>query len=106
MPARSKVRKRTLALCAVLVAGCGLHRSQGQAAPLPPTAAAAQKMPVVPTESDKRHAFEVDADRLARLAVQLQAEVEHTRRDELSVSVVRTADEMERLARSARSRIH
>lgn len=59
----------------------------------------------VPTEVDRQRALQADADRLAKLAEQLQLSLQHARRDELSVKVVQTADEMDRLARSARTRI-
>ena len=54
----------------------------------------------------QRAAMESDLNRLVALAKQLKTDVDRTRRDELNVRVVRNADVIEKLARSARSRIH
>ena len=71
-------------------------------APVPPV----KKEAVVPSAEDKHKALEADAERLVQLARQLRTELEHTRPDELSVKVLRDAEEIERLARSTRSRMH
>ncbi len=73
--------------------------------PAQPGQAAVQKEAVTPSAEDKQKALEADAERLVQLARQLRAELEHTRPDELSVKVLREAEEIERLARSTRTRI-
>lgn len=65
-----------------------------------------QQSVVTPTAEEKRKALEADVERLVQLARQLKAEVDHTRQDELSTKVLRDTDEIDRLARSARSRLH
>ena len=60
----------------------------------------------MPSAEDKHKALEADAERLVQLARHLRAELEHTRPDELSIKVLRDADEIDRLARSARARTH
>lgn len=68
--------------------------------------APAQPRPVTPTAEEKRKALEADVERLVQLARQLKAEVDHSRQDELSVKVLRDADEIDRLSRSVRTRLH
>ena len=58
-----------------------------------------------PTLEDRQKAMQADMDRLLQLARQLKVEVDKTRRDELSLRVIRDADEIDKLARSARGRI-
>lgn len=60
---------------------------------------------VTPSAADHQKAMQADLDRLLQLARQLKAEVDHTRQDELSIKVIRDADEIDKLARSARGRI-
>lgn len=60
---------------------------------------------VVPSATDKQKAMQADMDRLLQLARQLKTEVDKSRKDELSIKVVRDADEIDKLARSARGRI-
>lgn len=74
--------------------------------PESPGKPAAQHEAVVPSAEDKQKALEVDAARLVRLAEQLKIDLEHTRQDELSVKVLREAEEIDRLARSTRTRMH
>lgn len=68
--------------------------------------ASAQSQPAAPSAEDRQKAMEADVERLVQLARQLKAELERSRQDELSVKVIRDADEIDRLARSARTRIH
>lgn len=58
-----------------------------------------------PSGDDRQKALQADMDRLLRLATQLKVEVDGSRKDELSVKVIRDADEIDKLARSARGRI-
>ena len=58
-----------------------------------------------PSAEDKRKAMEADVNRLLGLAQQLKVEVDKSRKDELSLKVIRDADEIDKLARSARGRI-
>ena len=83
-------------VCLGLLAAPMLH---GQAAPAP------TPRPLVP-ENPQKVALQADVDRLLKLAEQLKVTVDKTRRDELSMEVIRQADEIEKLARSTRSRIH
>ena len=66
--------------------------------------AASSQAAVVPA-ADRQKALQADAAHLLQLATELKANVDRTRRDELSLRVIREADEIERLARAARSRI-
>ncbi len=68
-----------------------------------PTAAPAQS--VGPSSADKQKAAHADADRLLALAQDLKTSVDKSRKDELNVQVIRDADEIEKLARSLRSRV-
>ena len=78
-----------------------LHASCQPAQPVKP----AQAERVVPTAEEKRKALDADVVRLVQLARQLKAEVEQTRKDELSVKVLRDADDIDKLARSTRGRL-
>ena len=85
----------------LLVCACvSLASAQGKPAE-PAKAVAAQ----VPSAADRQKAMQADMDRLLRLARQLKAEVDSSRKDELSIKVIRDADEIDKLARSARGRI-
>lgn len=55
--------------------------------------------------ADQRKTLQADAAHLLQLATELKANVDRTRKDELSVQVIREADEIEKLARSARTLI-
>ena len=99
-------RRWCLAVLVVVWVQTYLATTLSAQAPAQPGKPAVQKEAVVPSAEDKRKALEADAERLVRLAGQLKAELEHTRQDELSVKVVRDADEIDRLARSTRTRVH
>ncbi len=60
---------------------------------------------VAPSANDRQKAMQADMNRLLQLARQLQTEVDSSRKDELSIKVIRDADEIDKLARSARGRI-
>ena len=74
-------------------------------------AQAAPSLPVRPqltaaSPVDSRKAVLNDTGRLLQLARELKVSVDKTRRDELSLQVVREADEIEKLARAVKARIH
>ena len=70
-----------------------------------PQGAGKDAQAVVPSALDRQKAMQADMDRLLQLARQLKAEVDQSRKDELSIKVIRDADEIDKLARSARGRI-
>ncbi len=74
--------------------------------PAQPGKPAPQHEAVVPSAEEKRKALEADTERLVKLAEQLKTDLEHTRQDELSMKVLREAEEIDRLARSTRTRVH
>lgn len=86
------------AICIVVLAA---PLAMGQAAAPPPSHPVATPAPP-PHNND----LQADAERLLKLAQELKASVDKTRRDELSMQVIRQADEIDRLARSAKARIH
>lgn len=87
---------------ALLLVCCGAARSAGSQANPAPVAKPQQ----APAATDAKKAVLDDTDHLVQLARELKADVEKTRRDELSLQVVREADEIEKLARSVKARIH
>ena len=93
-------RKHAAALTMVAVQLCLVCPLPAQAPPPP-----IKKEAVTPSAEDRHKALAADAERLVQLARQLRAELEHTRPDELSVKVLRDAEEIERLARSTRTRL-
>ena len=108
-----------LACCAALgVAAAGLLRSHAQSAPAP-SAAAPQKPASVPAAPDgqpsnPQSVNPVEAARqqemarqcadLLKMATDLKAEVEKSNKDQLSLSVVRKANEIEKLAHQVRTK--
>ncbi len=88
----------------VLLCACPAGAQAGAPA-VPAGSASAATQPVIPTAADKQKAMQADMTRLLQLARQLKAAVDKSRKDELSMQVIREADEIEKLARSARSRI-
>ena len=67
--------------------------------------AAAPAQPASPAAGDRQKAAHADADRLLALAQSLKTSVDKSRKDELNVQVIREAEEIEKLARSLRSRV-
>ncbi len=65
----------------------------------------ATSAPVVATATDRQKAAHADADRLVSLAEAMKTSIDKSRKDELNVQVIRDAEEIEKLARSLRSRI-
>ena len=55
---------------------------------------------------ERQKAALAEANRLFELAQQLKVTLDKTRRDELSMQVIHQADEIEKLARSVKTRIH
>lgn len=86
---------RLVAVTALL--GACIARGQAQAKPADTAKG--------PSAADRQKAMQADMDRLLQLARQLKAEVDRSRKDELSVKVIHDADEIDKLARSARGRI-
>jgi hypothetical protein len=86
----------------ILLTVCCGGNALAQAAP----AAPAHSQLTAPAAGDAHSAAMTDIDHLLQLARELKADVDKTRRDELSVQVIREADEIEKLARSAKARIH
>jgi hypothetical protein len=59
--------------------------------------------PVQPeTVQQKREQLAADSARLLKLATELKADVDKTTKDQLSITVVKKADEVEKLARKVR----
>ena len=56
-------------------------------------------------QDDRRKHLEADAAKLLALATELKAEVDKTSKDELSVTVVKKAAEMEKLAHDLKERM-
>ena len=73
-----------------------------QSAPSQSPAAADQK-PLTPAEKRKAD-LQADTERLYKLTQELKTEVEKSNKDTLSVSVVKKAQEVERLAKSIKER--
>ena len=91
------------AIAAILLLACSAGASAlAQAAP----SAAGKPQLTAPGSGEPHNAALTDVDRLLLLARELKASVDKTRRDELSLQVIREADEIEKLARSAKARIH
>ena len=53
---------------------------------------------------DRQKRMQADADKLLQLATEIKAEVDHTTKDELSVTVLKKTAEMEKLAHDIRER--
>ena len=88
---------------ALLLLACGAARpAESQTA----SAAATKAQSTSAGPATGKEAMLQDTDHLLQLARQLKASVDRTRRDELSLQVVREADEIEKLARSVKARIH
>jgi len=107
-----------LACCAALAVAAGLLRGHAQSAP-EPAAAAPQKTASAPTAqagqpSNPQNVNPVEAARqqqmarqcadLLKLATDLKAAVDKSNKDQLSLSVVRKADEIEKLAHKVRTK--
>lgn len=98
-----------LALLAVvgLFAAASLCRARAQA-PYPQAvaraqpAAAASQQPPASAVDERRQQIDDDCAQLLKLATVLKAEVDKTSKDELSMSVVRRATQVERLARKVK----
>ena len=87
----------------LLIVCCGAAASAvAQTAP----AAGAGSQLTAPVPADAKKAVLTDTEHLLQLARELKASVDKTRRDELSLQVIREADEIEKLARSVKARIH
>ena len=71
-----------------------------------PAVPAARPQLTAPAAADGRQAVLTDTEHLLQLARELKASVDKTRRDELSVQVIRETDEIEKLAKSVKARIH
>ena len=92
-----------LAIYGALALRCGPARDTLAQAAQP---ASTRPQLVSPTSADPKKAVLDDTDHLLLLARELKADVDKTRRDELSMRVIRDADELEKLARSVKARIH
>lgn len=95
------LRHSAVILPTALLLACG-----GLAGSAAGQAAAARPQLTAPAAVDPKQAVLTDADHLVQLARELKASVDKARRDELSIQVIREADEIEKLARSVKARIH
>jgi hypothetical protein len=86
---------------ALLLTCSGAGSALAQTAPVAPV-----RPLTTPASGDAHSAAMTDIDHLLLLARELKADVDKTRRDELSIQVIRDADEIEKLARSTKARIH
>ena len=59
----------------------------------------------VQAANDRQKKMLADADQLLAMAQQLKTAVDQTRKDELSVDVIRQADQIEKLAKSVKDRM-
>jgi hypothetical protein len=99
LQATSQALALSLFLCIPAAAQNPTSDSSAKQATPPP---AAQK-PM--TEAEKRKAdLQADTERLYKLTQELKAEVDKSNKDTLSVSVVKKAQEIERLAKSIKER--
>ena len=102
-----RIQKRRV--CSVIAATLLVLGSTLPCAPLSGQSIAA---PVTPTHAsgaaagpERQKAALADAERLLALATQLKTAVDKSRKDELSLQVIRNADEIEKLAKTAKGRI-
>ena len=75
---------------------------------MPSKSFALQKMDnarAVQAADDRQKKMLADADHLVAMAQQLKTAVDSTRKDELSVDVIRQADQIEKLAKSVKDRM-
>jgi len=80
----------------------GLDKNDDTAGPL---SASMEARRLKLLKEDRRKHLQEDAQRLLDLATQLKAEVDSTTKDELNVTVVKKAAEMEKLARDLKDRM-
>jgi cytochrome P450 len=105
---KSGLLQVTLQVMVVSFCICGLAVSQDAAksssdSSAKQTAQPATKAPM--TEAEKRKAdLQADTEKLYKLTQELKAEVDKSNKDTLSVSVVKKAQEIERLAKSIKER--
>ena len=85
---------------------CGVVSAQDTAKPSSDSSAKQTTPTKAPmTEAEKRKAdLQADTERLYKLTQELKAEVDKSNKDTLSVSVVKKAQEIERLAKSIKER--
>lgn len=94
-----------LAALALVVGAAQTGQPPAQSAsPAAAQLAAAQPIAQAPQDVRRRQLAD-DSARLLTLAIALKAEVDKTNKDMLSLSVVRKADEIEKLAHSVREKI-
>jgi hypothetical protein len=102
-----------LACCAALAVAAGLLRGRAQSAPAPQKAASAPAAPdgqpsnpqnVNPVEAARHQQMARQCADLLKMAMDLKAEVDKSNKDQLSLSVVRKADEIEKLAHKVRTK--
>ena len=66
---------------------------------------AAEHARVEMAADDRKKKMLADADQLLAMAQQLKSAVDQTRKDELSVQVIKQADQIEKLAKSVKDRM-
>ena len=99
-----------LSLClpaVLLISGLGWNAAaQTPAKPTEQTASPAAKATVQPSAREQRDAqIAADTERLYQLAQELKAELDKSTKDTLSLSVIRKADQVEKLAHSLKERL-
>lgn len=90
-------------IVALLVPAIAAHAQS-----LPAKSYALQKMDHMRADQaaeDRQKKMLADADHLLAMAQQLKSAVDQTRKDELSVDVIRQADQIEKLAKSVKDRM-
>ncbi len=65
----------------------------------------AQKDSFEAANAERKREISADSAKLLKLATELKAEVEKTNKDTLSISVIRKADEIEKLAHSVKAKM-
>jgi hypothetical protein len=75
------------------------------AGPAQKDAASSSQTPAADVDSARRKAIAEESASLLKMATDLKAEVDKSNKDTLSLSVIRKAEEIEKLARSVRDKV-
>jgi hypothetical protein len=99
-PGASPVHRRPALILACLLAGA----AWAGAAPQAPVTNSVQPANDAASSAEPRNQLAGDSARLLKLAAELKAEVDKTNKDVLSVTVIRKADEIEKLTRAMKEK--
>lgn len=108
-PARFRWRHACVAAAFLVSFGSAAQDGGPDAAqsggPKPAAAPAAQEVRISPADAARRKQITEDSGKLFELAQSLKTEVDKTNKDMLSLSVIRRADEIEKLAHSVHEKM-